>query len=73
MIKYHIIGLICLAIAAMAGIEAAALFYETSLAPKGIWYTNVKGWFMVGLCIAAVLVYFRARKFRKIETWKRNP
>lgn len=72
MIKYHIIGLICLAVAAIAGIEALAQFYETSLKPQGLWYTNIKGWFMVGLFVAALLVYLRARKFRKAETWKRN-
>jgi TRAP-type C4-dicarboxylate transport system permease small subunit len=70
MIKYHVIGLLCLAVVAIAGIEAAAQFYETSLNPKTPWYSSGKGWLMAALTIGAAVVYFRARKFRKKDVMK---
>ena len=59
MIKYHIISLLCLAIAAITAIEALARFME----PSGM--ANPLGWMMVAVSLASVLLYFRTRKLRK--------
>jgi hypothetical protein len=72
MIKYHVVGLLCLAISAIAGIEAAFQFYVAEYRGEG-WYSSIKGWLMVALVIGAVLVYFRARKLRKMEVFNRKP
>lgn len=64
MIKYHIMSLLALAVAAFAAIEAAAQFYEAAV-NKVPWYSNTRGWLMVLVTMAAVYLYFRARKFRK--------
>lgn len=64
MIKYHILSLIALAVLALSGIEAAALFYETTLRGE-LWYGSGKGWLMVLVSALAVYLYFRARKLRK--------
>ena len=73
MIKYHIIGLLCLAFTAFTGIEAIAVFWERNIKSPGTWYMEGKGWLMVLLCGACVYLYFRARKFRKEATLNRNP
>jgi hypothetical protein len=60
MIRYHVIGLLCLVVAAVAAIEAAFRFTMT---PEG--FSNPLGWLMCALFAICILVYIRARKFRK--------
>lgn len=71
MIKYHILSLLALAVCAITAIEAAAQFYGASLKAGGRWYSSGTGWLMVVVCLGAVYLYFRARKFRRNETLKR--
>jgi hypothetical protein len=70
MIKYHILSLLALAVIALAGIEAAAEFYEAELKQAGSWYTNGKAWIMVAVVLGATFLYFRSRAFRKKEVMK---
>ena len=70
MIKYHILSLLALAVVAITAIEAAAEFYTSEHNLAGSWYSNIKAWIMVLVCLASVVLYFRARTYRKRETLK---
>lgn len=67
MIKYHILSLLALALAALTAIESAANFFEESLKKNGNWYASVSGWVMLLVSAGAVALYIRTRALRKRE------
>ena len=65
MIRYHVMSLLCLAVAAVAAIEALAGFTVDAARQKIVWYTNVPAWVMVGLFVGCIVMYYRLRRKRK--------
>ena len=60
MIQYHVMALLCLVAAGVAGIEA---LFRFTMTPEG--FSNPLGWLMTALTAGAFLLYFRVRKLRK--------
>ncbi|MEY4002364.1 MAG: hypothetical protein RIT07_406 [Bacteroidota bacterium] len=65
MIRYHVMSLLCLAVAAVAAIEALAGFTVDADRLKIVWYTNTPAWVMTGLFVGCILMYYRLRRKRK--------
>ncbi len=65
MIRYHVMSLLCLAVAAVAAIEALAGFTVDAARQKIVWYTNVPAWVMAGLFLGCIVMYYRLRRKRK--------
>lgn len=65
MIRYHVMSLLCLAVAAVAAIEALAGFTVDAARLKIVWYTNTPAWVMTGLFVGCILMYYRLRRKRK--------
>lgn len=67
MIRYHVMSLLCLAVAAVAAIEALAGFTVDADRQKIVWYTNAPAWIMTGLFLGCIVMYVRLRRKRKTE------
>lgn len=60
MIKYHVMALLCLAAAAICGIEAAVRFWGPPHEKN-----NGLAWLMTVVFAACIFLYFRVRKQRR--------
>ena len=65
MIRYHVMSLLSLAVAAIAAIEALAGFTVDAQRQKIVWWSNTPAWVMTGLFLACIVMYFRLRSRRK--------
>ena len=72
MIRYHVMSLLCLAVAAVAAIEALAGFTVDAARQKMTWYTNVPAWVMAGLFVGCIVMYYRLRRKRKEDVMGRK-
>lgn len=72
MIQYHVMSLLCLAVAAITAIEALARFLGTPSAPNTQGWANPLGWLMVLAFAGSIWLYFRVRKIRKTKLHDRH-